>query len=321
MNSSTSSSDLSPRARGVRIALLIAAVLLLIEWGARATVLPGSADLDLRLGARARALFESPPPRIAFVGNSVADRVRLDVMADQWKALTGETPSLGKFVTYYSNLSTWRRMSAQIFWKRGLKPDLIVVTYYEGNTLSDSKAKDIGNLALYFTGPEDRQSLFAQELTSVAQRAEYLLSSASDAFASRDRIRDAALHVIPGYRPFATATNEVEFKYEQRQQPFVPFEERTYRTLAGFLADAREAGVTICFVASPPRPEKGHAPYIINPRAAQMITEAGMLSLDLRHLDGLTADMYSDQVHLNAIGSRIYTRALADAINAAWKRR
>jgi hypothetical protein len=52
-----------------------------------------------------------------------------------------------------------------------------------------------------------------------------------------------------------------------------------------------------------------------------MIAEAGMLHLDLRVMDELSADMYKDNVHLNARGQPIYTRRLARELNKAWQAR
>ncbi len=319
MSSSTFSSELSPRAREIRVWLAIAAVLLLIELGARATIIPGTSDLGQDFADRARALVASPAPRIVFVGNSVTDRVRLDVVSDEWRALRGEVPSLEKFVTYDSNLSTWYRMSAQFFWKKGLKPDLIVVTYYAGNLLADSAGEDIGKLALYYTDAEDRASLFSNELRTLKQRKEYLLASLSNAYAARDRMRDAVLHVIPNYRQFATSVNSANYEYVKRCEAGAPAPAESYLTLASFLADARQAGVTICFVASPSRTGNAHAPYIISLHAVKMIADAGMLHLDLRRLPGISSDMFEDAVHLDSKGRLAYSRALAHAINETWK--
>jgi hypothetical protein len=322
MSSSTSSSDRSPRARGLRVGLLVAAALLLIELGARLSVLPGTADLS-RYGsfaARARALVASPDPSIVFVGNSVTDRVRLDLVRQEWQALTGKSPKIDKFVAYYSNLETWYRISEHYFWKQGLKPDLIVVTYYEGNGLADSPSQDIGNLAQYFTGPEDRARLFAQDLRTLSERFDYLLSSFSEAYGARDRIRVAVLNAIPGYRPFATETNAVNFEHEKLRNTHATGPVKTFRTLGNFLEQARAAGVTVCFVASPSKPRDGRpAPYVISPLARKMIADAGMLHLDLRRMDGLTADMYKDNVHVNARGVPVYTKKLVLALHQAWK--
>lgn len=301
---------------------MIAAALFAIEWGTRAELMPGTGDLARyrQFPDSARALAAAPAPRIAFIGNSVTDRVRLDLLQEDWQRLTGETPSVEKFIAYNSNLSTWHRMYAQYFWKPKLKPDIVVITLYDGNTLADSKSLDIGNLALFFTGPEDRASLFEIEITSLAHRTDYLLSSASQAFAARDRIHDRTLNFIPGYRPFATETNELNFEYERRRQRPDDAPPRTFHALESLLARARDGGVKVCFVAFPMRPgPTGRKSYRISPTALEMIENAGMLYLDLRNMDGLPAEMYKDNVHLNAEGVPVYTRKFAQELSRIWQ--
>jgi hypothetical protein len=322
MSSSTSSSEQTGRGRKLRIALVIAAVLVLIEWGTRATFMPGTDDL-IRYRAfpeRARGLAAARGTSIAFVGNSVTDRIRLDDMRREWQSIAGAPLQADKFVAYYSNLTTWYWMTNQYFLKPGLEPDLVVVTYYEGNALADSEIMDVGNLALFFTDGEDRASLFRYDLTTLEHRSTYLLSSVSEAFAARDRIRDRTLNFIPGYRPYATAVNEVNFEHEKRGKLGDPPRPRTFHTLERFLADAREAGVTVCFVAFPVRPgDPDGASYIIHPRGREMIANSGMIHLDLRDMPGLTADMYTDNVHLNARGAPIYTRQFVQALYGVWR--
>jgi hypothetical protein len=322
MNSFISSSEPTARGRKLRIALMIAAVLVLIEWGTRASFMPGTSDLTRyrAFPERARALASLPGTTVAFIGNSVTDRIRLDDMSSEWRALTGKPLSAAKFVAYYSNLATWYWMSNQYFLKPGLEPDLIVVTYFEGNALADSPIKDVGNLALFFTDAGDRPSLFEQDLTTLEHRTNYLLSSASEAFAARDRIRDRTLNFLPGYRPFATAVNQVNFEHERHRKLVEPPAPRTFHSLERFLAAARKAGVTVCFVAFPMRPGNGRdQSYIIHPHAREMIAKSGMIHLDMRDMDELTASMYMDNVHLNARGQPIYARRFAQALNKVWK--
>jgi hypothetical protein len=322
MSSSTSSSESSRRVRALCIALMLVAAVLLLEWATRESWMPGTSDFKRYrdFPEKARKLVSAPGTRIAFIGNSVTDRIRVDDLSAEWRSLTGELLSAEKFVAYYSNLTTWYWMSDQYFWEPGLSPDLLVVTYYEGNGLADSDPLDVGNLALFFTDREDRPTLFKYDLKSLEQRADYLLSSKSEAFAARDRIRDRALNFLPGYRPFATTTNTLNFQYEQRQARGTEARRPTYKSLQRLLADARAAGVRLCFVASPSKPRgTGPVRYAIDPHSLKMIADAGMLHLDLRAIDGLSPDMYNDNVHLNPRGQPVYARRLARELNQAWK--
>lgn len=312
------------RARAIRITLMIVAALLLLEWGTRESRVPGTSDLIRyrNFPEQARALVSSPATKIALVGNSVTDRMRQADLQHEWQSLTGAPLRAEKFIAYYSNLATWYRMSAQYFWKAGLKPDLIVVTYYEGNGLADSEVIDVGNLALFFTDGDDRASLFEYELDTPEQRADYLISSKSEAFAARDRIRDRMLNFIPGYRSFAADINARNFQLERRKARASPRPAPTFDALRRFLAGARQAGIEVCFVAFPSRPRNDRpVHYIIEPKAIEMIAAAGMLHLDMRVMNELSADMYKDNVHLNARGQPIYTRRFTRELHKAWRPR
>ncbi len=315
---------MSLRARALRIALTLVAALIFIEWGAHTTLLPGTRTFDRyrALPEQARSLADSSSPSIAFIGNSVTDRIQPDVMLNEWQALTGGSLVVDKFLVDGSNLTTWYWIYAHLFWKRNVKPDLVIVTYYEGNGLADSETIDVSTLALFFTDAEDRAILFAYDLTTLEQRADYLLSSASEGFAARDLIRDRTLNFMPGYRRFAVASNALNFEYAHRRNQAAASTVPTFNMLGRFLAAAREAQVPVCFVAFPSRPRSsGPTSYIIEPKALEMIAEAGMLHLDMRKTDELSSDMYKDNVHLNARGEPIYTRRLAQELNKVWRPR
>jgi hypothetical protein len=322
MSSFTSNSESTSRARAARIALLLVAALALVEWGTREQLVPGSSDQNryYSFPGRAQSLVAAPAPRIALIGNSVTDRVALELLTSEWQDVTGEAVAVDKFVAYYSNLTTWYWMANEFFWKENLEPDLIVVTYYDEVGLADAPLMEVGTLAQFFTDPGDRPLLFAHDLKSVELRANYLLSSASLAFATTDRIRDRALNFIPGYRPFATTTNEFNFRHEQDRRRSMDKPAPTFDTLRRFVARARQKGVRVCFVAFRSRPgESGAATYGIHPEVLEVIADAGMVHLDLREMDELSADMYQDKVHLNARGQPLYTRRLARELTRIWQ--
>jgi len=315
MSSSTSSSETTLRWRALLIALMLVAALVLIEIATREALLPVSRDLD-RLESfpvRARNLATAPAPRIAFIGDSVTDRVQLDQIQSEWASLTGNSVAVDKFVAYNSNLATWYWISEQFFLKQHLKPDLIVVTYYDAMGLGDSEMRDVGNLARFFTDPDDRPELFAYDLRTFRQRADYLLSTVSLGYAMRDRIRDRLLNLIPQYQRFARTTNDLNFKYEQ-EHPVSAAEPEpmTFHALRRFVTRARQEGVRVCFVAFRPRPGTSSSPaYGIRPETLDLIAGSGMLHLDLRHMEELSTEMYEDGVHLNELGMPLYNKRLA----------
>jgi len=300
--------------RALRIALMLVAALVLVEVATHAALVPVSRDLD-RLRSfddRAHSLATAPAPRIAFIGNSVTDRVQPELMRAEWAALTGDSLAVDKFVAYSSNLATWYWISEHFFWKPGVKLDLIVMTYYDAMGLADSEVMDVGNIARFFTDRDDRPALFEHDLKTLPQRADYLLSTVSLAFAMRERIRDRSLNQIPGYQKFATTTNEFNFKYEQEHAAPAIRPDPTYHTLRRFVARAQQEGVLVCFVAFRPRPSGSPASpaYELQPEALRLIAGSGMLHLDLRRMEELSASMYEDAVHLNELGTPVYSRRL-----------
>jgi hypothetical protein len=301
---------------------MILAGLAMIEWSTRAALLPGSTDMSeyRSFAERAQRLVAAPAPRIAYIGDSVTDRVQLDLMQGAWHAATGGSLAADKFIAYDSNLTTWYWIADQFFWERDLRPDLIVLTYYHEIGLADSELLEVSNLAQFFTDSRDRPSLFAHDVTTIMQRAEYLMSSTSLAFAMRDRIRDRTLNLFFRYSAFARKTNAVNFQLEKEQRSGSAEDAPTFHTLRRFVARARQKGVDVCFVAFRPRPQaSGPVEYEIHPEALQIIADAGMLHLDLRNMDELGADKYEDNVHLNAAGKPIYTQRLAHEIATIWR--
>src|SRR5687767_9195954 len=291
MNSSTSSSDTRRRTRAMLIALMFLVALALIEYGTRAAPVPGSVDIIRyrSFPVHARILAGAPAPSIVFIGNSVTDRVLTDVLESEWKAITGGPLVADKFVTYNSNLTSWYWMSNQYFWKQDLRPDLIVVTYYDELGLADSPVMDIGAMAQFFTDAGDRPSLFEHDVTSLRKRAEYMLSSASLWFAMRDRIRVRTLNKIPKYQVFANMTNAYNFQYEQGRRMADATPVPTFGTLRRFVTRAQQEGVRLCFVAFRRRPGSSRATYEIRPEVLDAIADGGMLHLDFRHLEVLSS--------------------------------
>lgn len=324
MSSSTSSSDIAPggRFRAARIALMLLAAIALLEGVTREQLVPASKDLGRfqTYAARARSLVAAPASRIALIGNSTTERgVQLDVLRREWQSRTGAPLSVDMFVADGSAVNTWYWMVAHDFWKQNLEPDLLIATYY-GSQLADANVMEIGRIAQFFTDADDRSELFAHDLTTLEQRVDYLLSSQSQMFAARDRIRERTLGLIPGYAAFTTATNAVNFQHERRRHLGAGAPTYTYRALHRFVERARREGLQVCFVAFPMRSKNpGTVPYELEPEVLDAITAAGMLHLDLRRMEGLSSTtMYEDDVHLNAVGRPIYTRKLAEELAKVW---
>lgn len=311
--------------RALRITLVLLVALLALEAVTRVKLVPASKDLSRfrTYEARARTLAAAPSPRIALVGNSTTDRgVLLDVLKSEWTkapATSGTALNVDMFVADGSSVNTWYWIVDHDFWKQRLKPDLLVVTYY-GSGLADQKTMEIGRAAQFFTSAEDRSVLFEHDFKTLEQRADWMFSRVSQAFAARDRIRERTLELIPGFKDFTTATNAVNFKHEHKRTPDTAAPKYTYETFRRFVGRAHQEGVQVLFVAFPNQSDKpGELPYELAPEVLETITAAGMLHLDLRKVDGLSPALYEDDIHLNEQGRPVYTRKFAEELTKIWQ--
>ncbi len=311
MSSSTSSSDRRWRAFAARAALALLVVFAGLEAVTRTVLFPRSRDF-VRFAAypeRAATLVAEPGLRIAFVGNSATQR-GLDPgrFVAALPNPANRPVHVDLFVADASELNTWHYLVKESFWRRDLNPDWFVIHFF-GHGLEDGNRPEIGRLAQFFTHADDWPELFADDLPSLSDRAEYLLSTTWATFAARDRIRARVLNaLVPDYKDFA------EELHARRHHAPPPSVERSCKVLERFLAAAKAHGNRVCFVAFPLLKPGAAEPYAISPEVAERIRGAGMALLDLRHVPGLHAEHYADDVHLTPAGAVVYSGHLSRAI-------
>ena len=196
MSSSTSSSEMTLRGRALRIALMFVVALVLVEVGTRPGAgagFQGSGPTTASFPDPRARLAAAPATRIVFIGDSVTDRIELERTDGPMGGSTGDSPEPS--TSSWPTTPTWRPGTgcrSNTSGSRDLKPDLIVVTYYDEN----------GSRRL--AGPGRRQSrpVFHRQLMiahlcskpdlkTFRQRADYMLSSVSLAYAMRVRIQRA----------------------------------------------------------------------------------------------------------------------------------
>lgn len=309
MSSSTSSSR-----RRLVVAATVIATLLGIEWVTRHELFRASKDLR-RFSSypeRARRFGVLPGRKVVFIGNSLTER---GIDPALFGTLTGDAVEM--FVADGSHINTWYWMVKKELWREGVKPDLLVLDFYE-TSLEDGKRLELGRLAQFFTEPGDWGELFASDVTTLDQRADFLLSSVWATFAVRERIKERVLGLIPGYQPWLEAANAVNFQHESRRAKSAAHA-ATRNALTRFIARAKEHGVPVLFVAFPSQGDgRSDLPYEVPEETLRIIAEGGMRFLDLRKLPALEKRHYADDVHLTPEGQAIYTRQLASAIAARW---
>jgi hypothetical protein len=299
VNSSTSSSD---RWRRRRSAWFILAILVLLFVGleliARAVLIPQSKDYArfCEYPARAQHLAGESGLRVALLGNSATDRgVDPVLLAGQMSDLSGRSVYVEKFVADRAGVNTWYYMAKHYFWRHGRSPDWIVVNFFD-SSLQDRPPMDVGRLAYFFTESEDWPELCDVDLSTTADRADFLLSKYWFTYAARDRIKDRILAgLAPGYKEVAGELNASQFRGGKSGSVMGA---ASYRALGRFLGAARNRNTKVCFVSFPPRLSDG-PPYDIDDNAVRVIHDFGMEFIDLRRVPELRPEFYADRIHLS----------------------
>ncbi len=292
-------------------------LLIVLEILSRVVLYPASKDFVRfrEYPARAEALAALAGQRVVLLGNSTTEE-GVDVptvTADLQSRGLGQV-HLDMFVADGSEITSWRYMLERYFWKPGLRPDLVVITFF-GPLLSDRSEKDLGRLAQFFTSPPDWPDLYRTDLSDLSLRVEFALSAAWATYAARERIKARLLaSVVPDYKNFEVLLASEAARHARRRAVSAAPATDDYRALHRLLQRARESATTILFVAFPMYGAGPVPPYQLDPRAAGIIHEAGGDLVDLRSVPELTAGDYRDLVHLNERGRPKYSRRLAEVL-------
>lgn len=325
MSSSTSNSDSLVAGRPWRWQVPLALLLIFgaLEIFTRTRLFNSSKDFRRFAGypEKARHLEQRDGVRLALMGNSATDRgVDLPTLQNTFAA-AGAHVSADLFVADQSRINTWQFMLQKYFVTPGIRPDWVVVTFYEDD-LQDGNTVEIGRLAQFFTSVRDWPSVFSVDLPDWSQRIEFMLGSFWATFAASERIRERTLEaLIPDFRPYTEAANTAIYEHNHRRARVTAASASTaarahsLRALQRLLRTGADAGIRLAFVAYPTRTDSGRAQYVLAPETLQVLKDAGAPFFDLRRVDGLEGDaMYDDEVHLSAAGRIPYSKALATAL-------
>lgn len=295
------------------MAAIVVAWFVVLEIAVRTLLVPASQDLrEIRAyGQRAERLVQSDGLRLAVVGNSAA---RCGIDPERLRAAIDRRPA-GTRVELFSpdgsGIVDWCCLLNRCFWEPGRAPDAAVICFFGG--LQDHRS-DSGRLVHYFATPADWLVLLRHGYHGAGERIDFVLSTFWTTYAVRARLRDRLLKLaVPDFEAYRTALNAAEFQQEQRRTAPEQTGKKTYFFLQRLLADARAHRTRLIFVAFPGRPDAlaARSTYPIPEEVRGWIRAAGMGLLDLRRVDGLTADLYRDAVHLKPEGQRIFTQVLA----------
>ena len=324
MNSSISSSEplddvLVVRApsRTGRIVMALALVLLVVEALARLKLIKMSKEFQQfhSYPARAVALAQPPGIRVPIIGSSVVhEDVDPAVFAERLGNLHNAKARADNFSADHSYVNTWYYMLQRYFWRPGNQVDVVVISFV-GRSLYDRNEIEIGRLARFFTTAEDWPEVLSTDLTTTAQRAEFLVSSFWASYAARDRMQELVFsRLFPDYKTFAREQQNLLLAH-QLTNPRGVRKARSLVALERLLRTAERHGTRLCFVAFPTmRADWNEQSY---DEARRLIEAHGMAYVDLRVQALDTAGFDDDPVHMNVGGRAVFSRRLADAVATA----
>ncbi len=317
LNSSTSNSDI-----GVKYPLpwymafaAVVFVLAPLEVACHLHLVPLSSDYKTcwSFPARGANVAAGKGIRIAVIGNSAARMgVNPDVLKTFLAKSCGSEVCLDRFTIDGSRVTVWNYILAAAFWRNGVNPDAAVIIFQPG-ALEDG-GDLIPPIAQGLTGPRDWPEVFQDHLPSASERIEFAADSVSALYASRAKWRDKALHVaVPGYGPFATTVNRVNFDTLRAHANSTLPRAGSYHSLKSLLANARRNQTRLIFVLYPEF-ETDQGTRSLNRDAIRCIQQAGFEFVDLSTSTGLVESQYVDKFHMSPEAAAIFTVKLGEAI-------
>ena len=316
MNLSTSSFN------GLKTAAVVLALLLVVEAGMRRLEPHLSADVaHIESIPQIVGSFGKADHDLLFLGSSIT-RHGVDVAAlEPVLAAQGVAPDAFSLSFIYpdaSDILDWAYVYHHYLSPSTAQPDVIVVNF-AGDRLEDVEAnpQQIRRIARHHTTLRDVPGAFAQDFTTLPQRADFLLSKTFVSFAHRERVRMRLMATLPLYRQTQRSLNETQPAQVAEATPTAaPTSNPDQVTLAGrytrlkrFLAEIDTRSVRVVFVATPVRD-----PYTLDPALRTLLTDHGAELLDTRAVLGLTPAVFDDALHLSPEGAEIYSRALAEKL-------
>jgi hypothetical protein len=269
-----------------------------------------AAEVTMRLGTTRFSpkisLFGSQPARIAdqvpesgphvlILGNSMT-KTGIDegLLQDAFPPPV----QINKVSINGTSILEWNRILVRYFLRAGNAPDWLILPFAT-TALQDGCRPDLGLLAL-LCGPDDLWDTLANDLKP-AQFGVYLHSYVSYSFANRSRVKQAALkNILPDYANGTIRLWQVQAPNGMGGEPIVS----SYRKLKQVLAEAASHRIRVALVAMPRKDD-----YEIDPLIGDLAEAAGAILVDMRHVDGLGAEDFNDNLHLSPAGGKKFTRA------------
>lgn len=291
--------------RELRALAVAVALLLVAEAGLRlgSTRLTADAQHIADMPALLVGLdADESPPDVLFVGNSITRRgIDLEVFADD---LAVNAVALHPDDT---TIAEWPFLYDHFVASDGYRPDVVVVPFVQGQ-LRDDRPLNPDRIGRDYTAVADLFDRW-REVDTFSERVDLTGSYASSVYGNRERVSRRFFDLVPGYRDLARDINDLgvgDRDTSDDQQA------GTYERLRGLRDAVVAGGGRLVVVAMPTM-----ADYDIEPELVAALDELGVALVDQRDADGLTPELFRDNLHLDDNGAALVTAAirldLADA--------
>ncbi|MEX2301076.1 MAG: hypothetical protein WD733_09080 [Bryobacterales bacterium] len=245
---------------------------------------------------------------ILFMGNSM---IRTDV--NEAVFLKAEAEQLGpepqvriaRVHLDASHLPEWYYTFKYSFVDEGSVPDVLVLGV-AGDELADQSEVLTRQLAAFHAEASAVPEIFRHDVLTFPDRADFALAYVSVSYAIRERVSMRALSLlVPQYEDVAKALHDVAWEQQKRA---AVHRQRTYHRLGRLAELAKSHSVDVIVVGMPLAPYNTDE---LEPELPCRIQAMAMTFVDAREIDGIHAGMYVDEMHLDAKGAVLFSKALA----------
>jgi hypothetical protein len=220
--------------------------------------------------------------------------------------------SIAKVTPDGTGLWDWQcLLDHQVVERREVQFDTVVIGF-AWHLLSDQTRNDPSRLGALYCRMSDLANPRAIGLESSGDIGEFVAANLLRTYALRDTLRNRFFQrAVPNYVQFTQASNAAragiaEHSQEAHRAEAAQEPEYTYRTLAGVVDRLKSKGTRVIVVAMPVQ-----SSYQIDPQLLELETSRTLSVIDLRKVAGLDRTHYLDEMHLNAAGQQILSRALS----------
>jgi hypothetical protein len=293
-----------------KLYLLIACFLLVLEVGIRvsASTLSGNIQQINKIPYISQELSENngvDNNTVLFLGNSLlGNAVNLELFVKDIKQVMSDGVAAYKVTLDATALWDWYCIVKNNFADSDYAPQSLVVGF-AWEQLGDIERPRPSRLASHFCGIKDLPDLVKLGMNSPSDVLEYLVASISKLYALRQTIHKRVLdYIIPQYRMYAqklNASGNVNNKQAISQRS-----QSNYTLFSKFLSMLAQNDVEAIIIAMPVI-EK----YSLDPALVGKVHDAKGVFYDFRRMEGIKSSMYLDPIHLNSIGSEIFTQKVA----------